>query len=206
MQITESHIGEGKLLELDLNSFELNNHLDALTEIEWIVYIGFQHEKRRREFVATRILRNHLFGKETLTYSETGAPQSPKNGFLSISHTSEAAALFYHPFYPVGLDLEEIAPKAKRVALKFLHEDEYQEFDLSSEKEMVTCWSAKETLYKLAGRNGIDFKKELRLSKENDTLYIGRIFQGEFWEECKITIFEKNNRIYTFNSTPLERK
>lgn len=206
MKITDIYLSGGRLLELELSSLGETDALDVLTEIELKVWSGFQHEKRKREFLATRILRNTLFGKATLTYDVHGAPQAPDGGYLSISHTAKVAALLFHPNYKIGLDLEEISDKAQRVAQKFLHPIELKQFDGTSAMEMTACWSAKETLYKLAGRTGIDFKNELRLERVTDTLYIGSIFQGDFWEVCKITIFEKDKRIYSFNSTLLEKK
>jgi hypothetical protein len=69
---------------------------------------------------------------------------------------------------------------------------------------MTACWSAKETLYKLAGRKKIDFKKDLQLYSKEENLWIGKIIHPETIFSVNLRITEYNNYIITFNSSPIE--
>lgn len=94
---------------------------------------------------------------------------------VALSHSGGwVAALLAPPGAAVGVDVELVRDKALRIARKFLNDDEL----LVSENTMLAnnngltptptevfslLWSAKETLYKLAGQRGIIFRQNLLL-------------------------------------------
>ena len=90
---------------------------------------------------------------------------------VSLSHSGAwAAALLAPPGTPVGVDVEVVRDKAQRIARKFLNDAELAavEFLTNSSSTVSTeqfslLWSAKETLYKLAGQRGIIFRQNLLL-------------------------------------------
>lgn len=200
--------GESSIYLLRYTDFDPNllvKHLDA-EEIER--FIGFSSLKRKKEFVATRFLREQIFGKTSIHYDTVGAPYILNEGFISISHADNCVGLMLNKNFKVGLDLEDITPQAKRLQQKFLNENEKNKFDITCDKEMSMCWSAKEVLYKLAGRKGIDFKKELilldkREQIENITLK-GQINHHNNKLYTEIHIFESNNTLISFNTKALE--
>ena len=52
-----------------------------------------QSEKRKKEFICSRILL-HIFDKtESISYSENGNPQLKGNNFISISHSGEMVCI-----------------------------------------------------------------------------------------------------------------
>jgi hypothetical protein len=70
----------------------------------------------------------------------------------------------------VGVDVEVVRDKAQRIARKFLTADELSATEIlaSAQPGRTTelyslLWSAKETLYKLAGQRGIIFRQNLLL-------------------------------------------
>ena len=59
---------------LSFSDFEPLNYLDHLTVQEIERFEAFSHERRKREFVATRILRHSIFGFKHRHYNAVGAP------------------------------------------------------------------------------------------------------------------------------------
>jgi phosphopantetheinyl transferase (holo-ACP synthase) len=90
------------------------------------------------------------------------------------------------------------------VQSKFLNESEISIFDTSNHHTMTACWSAKETLYKLAGRKKIDFKKDLKLYNNEENVWAGKIINPEAIFSVNLQVVKYNNYIITFNSSPIE--
>jgi phosphopantetheinyl transferase len=93
---------------------------------------------------------------------------------VSLSHSGEwAAALLAPAGTAVGIDIELVRDKAQRIARKFLNEEESTALEtvtladspgpLARQELYSLLWSAKETLYKLAGQRGIIFRDSLLL-------------------------------------------
>jgi hypothetical protein len=90
---------------------------------------------------------------------------------VSLSHSGEwVAALLAPAGAAVGVDVEVVRDKALRIARKFLNAEELAATEhlathqpgLAAELHSL-LWSAKETLYKLAGQRGIIFRQNLLL-------------------------------------------
>lgn len=180
--------------------FTATDYLDQLTEQENERFFTFRHENRRQEFVATRILRHRLFGFQHIHYDEHGAPYIEDEGFISISHAPGVVGLAISKDFKVGLDLEPVQTKALRLRSKFLSEEETRELAIDCETEMTKVWSAKEVLYKLAGRKQIHFKTELLLKKETDAHWKGTILNPTETVHVDLTIFVHHEVIVSVNS------
>lgn len=115
------------------------------------------------------VLRNEASGRPFLV----GPGPAPA---VSLSHSGEwVAALLAPPGTALGIDVEVVRPKAQRVAAKFLNHQELlasaqlaaagadAAFPSSAAELYSLLWSAKETLYKLAGQQGILFREHLLL-------------------------------------------
>ncbi|MDR1357372.1 MAG: 4'-phosphopantetheinyl transferase superfamily protein [Tannerellaceae bacterium] len=127
-----------------------------------------QAERRRREWLAVRVLLKELTGGEEtpIAYHTDGAPYLPeKKLHISISHTNGYAAVILSEQGPVGIDIEYISERIHRVRRRFMHPDEDAMIDRKHETEhLIICWCAKETLFKLIRREETDFREHLRLS------------------------------------------
>jgi len=187
------------------NEFDPFEYLDQLTTEEQERLFLFKHLNRRREFVATRILRHRLFGFEHIHYDENGAPYINKEGYISISHAPNVVGIAISKDFKVGLDLEIIREKSLLVKHKFLSIDETKKLALDSTIEMTKVWSGKEALYKLAGRKEIHFKTELLLEKKSETDWIGIIHNYGHSLKVEMCIFEHNGTIVSLNKMPCER-
>ena len=93
---------------------------------------------------------------------------------VSLSHSGAwVAALLAAPGAALGIDVELVRDKARRIAPKFLSQWELASLAAvalpphpgpAAEEELYSLlWSAKETLYKLAGRRGLIFRDNLLL-------------------------------------------
>jgi 4'-phosphopantetheinyl transferase len=135
---------------------------------------------RQAQWLAGRVLVQHLLAAAgaplaQLRNDENGRPflQGPGPA-VSLSHSGEwVAALLAAPGTALGIDVEVVRDKARRIATKFLNEAELAvvaqaklpaDPDPTATLEQYSLlWSAKETLYKLAGQRGIIFRDNLLL-------------------------------------------
>lgn len=139
---------------------------------------------RQAQWLAGRVLVQHL-----LRTAAPGQPLPPLQNdaygrpFLagagpvaavSLSHSGTwVAALLAPPGAAVGVDVELVRDKAQRLARKFLNDPELAAAGLLTAPDAASptpapelyslLWSAKETLFKLAGRRGILFRDNLLL-------------------------------------------
>jgi len=190
---------------LHFNEFDPFHYLDQLTLNEQERFFSFKHLNRKREFVATRILRHRLFGFEHIHYDENGAPYIKQEGYISISHAPNVVGIAISKYFKIGLDLEMVREKSLLVKHKFLSQDETSKLALGSMVEMTKVWSGKEVLYKLAGRKEIHFKTELLLTKKTETDWIGTIHNENHVLKVEMCIFEHNGTIVSLNTLPCER-
>lgn len=190
---------------LQYPEFEIADYFDVLTDLERERCFQFGHIRRQREFVATRILRHGLFGYEHIHYDAHGAPFINGDTFISISHCSNSVAIAANKQYQVGLDLEVVRPDIQKIMAKFVSPKEMMDFNCKDAVVVSKIWSAKEALYKLAGRKKIHFKEELHLSWISETEWNGRILNPDHELHVKLNIFEQDGIIFTLNSTPIER-
>jgi phosphopantetheinyl transferase len=120
---------------------------------------------RRRQWLASRALLVHLTdGKAgTIVYNAHGKPFTEGSKFyISISHTNSYAAVAVSEDSPVGVDIEQIHPRVRRVAERFLNQEE--QTCLGEGPSLIALyyyWSAKEAAYKISGRPSIDFRNNI---------------------------------------------
>ncbi|MDB3905914.1 4'-phosphopantetheinyl transferase superfamily protein [Crocinitomicaceae bacterium] len=202
-QRNEIHLGTTCIHTVAYPEFIPEDYLHVLNDVELERYLSFGHLKRQREFIATRALRHELFGNEHIHYTPEGAPYIDKDTYISISHSGNVVAIAENHAFPVGLDLELIRQDIQRLMHKFLSKEELQHFDCNDSQLVTSIWSAKETLYKLAGRKQILFSDELHISREEDQ-WKGRIINPEHDLLVNLDIFEREGIIYTLNSSRVE--
>ena len=123
-------------------------------------------EKRRQEWLAARVLLKELTGEATpIAYRDDGAPYLPeKNLHISISHTKGFAAVVVSDRCAVGIDIEYLSDRIRKVRDRFLRPEEEAMIDAGHETEhLLLCWCAKETLFKLPGQRGVDIREHLHV-------------------------------------------
>ena len=122
---------------------------------------------RRTAFAAARLalaeaLHGTSLGVRDLSY-DGERPVLPQ-GYLSLSHGGDWAVAAYHPLVPVGIDVEAPRAQLERVIARVASEREVAELD------RATVWGAKEAVYKAAGIQGLDWKKEIDVRSHREAV------------------------------------
>lgn len=152
------HIEESEeelLSHLNISSRELNE-LHAI-----------RSEKGRIRWLAVRKALNSLFPEDV---SESFKDEHGKpfvcnfSGYISLSHSNDYAIAMAHPNHPVGVDIEIIQPKIRRIVHKFLKDSEIEIVQGEHEIEkLYACWCAKEAIFKWQGKKGISLKENIEV-------------------------------------------
>jgi phosphopantetheinyl transferase len=129
-------------------------------------FLRFSSEKRKQEWLAVRVLLKELLGEEKeIAYLPSGKPfLKDGKGCVSFSHTNGYVAVAVHPSAEVGVDIEQYGARVKRVASRFVREDE--KVSIASGDEvygLLLHWSAKETMFKLLEEEAVDFISHLHI-------------------------------------------
>ncbi|MDR0712214.1 MAG: 4'-phosphopantetheinyl transferase superfamily protein [Prevotellaceae bacterium] len=121
--------------------------------------------KRRRERAATlHLLHSALGVEDALHHLPNGTPYLRAGSHrISISHTRNQVAVALHPCREAGVDIEELSRSVAKVAPRYLSAGEREE--CATQEQQCLAWCAKETVYKLAGEEGVDFAEQIRLNR-----------------------------------------
>lgn len=141
---------------------------------------GFGSERRRAEYLTWRALvRRELGPGVGIGYNEVGAPVvALPDTYIAVAHCPGRVAVCISD-RPCAVDVEPESRDFRRAAPHFLSA---QERALSAGALLpAAVWCAKETLYKLAGRTGLDLLRDIRISAvdfQTGTV-TGRVLDGE---------------------------
>lgn len=138
--------------------------LCKLSKSDKAKFDGFVAERRKREFLASRILLHKLVNEDAeILYNESGKPALKNSSqHISISHSSDVACVFISE-KQIGIDVEQTSRKIDRIATRFLHPKE-QDFiaGLQNQQEAkVLFWAAKEAIFKCTEHEGIEFNEQI---------------------------------------------
>ena len=154
----------------------------------------FHSQGRITEWTAVRVLLCTVLDRQVqIEYNDLGAPLLPnyEGLHISISHTRGYAAIALSETSQVGIDVEQIeqadTPRVERVKTRFMHDDEHADTHIG----MLLHWSGKETVYKVLGREGVDFKTDLHVHPFDETSYEGEFQIEDIKEETTYDISYK---------------
>ena len=198
-------IGKVSVHTLNFSDFDPTIYFDQLTDIEIERFFTFTNSQRKQEFVATRMLRHELFGLNHIHYDAIGAPYIKDEGYISISHTKNCVGIAFCKDFKIGLDIEHIRSRIDNIKHKFLSVRELENFDCNSIIELTKIWSAKESLYKMSGKSGINFRTQLDLEKITDENWRGIIINDDTILSADLKIIEFENKIISVNITNCEK-
>lgn len=126
----------------------------------------FTSDMRKYEWLAVRVLLKTLCGEEKkVVYLPSGKPYlADGSAYISISHTNGYVAVALHPTEEVGIDIERYGVRVRRVVSRFVRPDEEKTMNQGDEVYVLLLhWSAKETLLKVMGVEGVDFIRHLHI-------------------------------------------
>jgi 4'-phosphopantetheinyl transferase len=145
-------------------------------EEEMKLLVDIQNEDRKLQHLAARWLLKLMrpeIALESIEIADNGKPCLPGAPFhFSLSHCKGYAACAISETGPIGVDIEIIHERISKVAHKFLSVEEKQLVtDISEEallKQLAFYWAAKEAMYKMYEKNGIDFSKHFNVTQLAD--------------------------------------
>lgn len=123
-------------------------------------------EKRIKETLGVYWTLSNLLKKQVrIKHLESGKPYLENNDTkISISHSLNYIAIIVHPTNEVGIDIEHRNNKVEKVSNRFLNKDELAYLANQPTSDLLEiAWSAKETLYKIIGKEAVDFSKQLKV-------------------------------------------
>lgn len=121
---------------------------------------GFTSASRRAERLAWRRVLRRLSPDAEVEYNASGAPRLKNSPYthISVSHCRDCVAVALS-CAPCGVDVELRERNFERVAERYISQAERA---LCAEAWwLAAVWCAKECLYKMAGREGTDFKRDI---------------------------------------------
>lgn len=152
--------------------WELTETLDELkkefqlSDNEFIEFNKIVSEKRKLEYLGVRIALKELLGKKvSILYDKDRKPFLADSSYqVSISHSKNLIAVMAHSSSPVGIDIECRTDKIGKLYNRFLNETEQNELSAGENiNQLSVVWSAKEALYKIIGKEAVDFANQLRI-------------------------------------------
>lgn len=116
--------------------------------------------KRRIEILSVRALLKEIGINQAIHYND----RKPfvNDGYISISHSQNIAAIIWNRNFPVGIDVETISPRIQRIAKRAFSEQELK-FAEDDIKKLTILWNCKECVFKLANTEGIDFRQMIQV-------------------------------------------
>jgi len=134
------------------------------SEIEKEKFDKIKIERRKIEYLATRLLLENLLDKKPeIIYLESGKPELKniqKN--ISISHSSNFVVTLVSE-KNIGIDIENTQRDIKKIASRFLCEEELNYIQKMADPQTATIlyWSAKEAIFKCTDEDRILFSKQI---------------------------------------------
>ena len=188
-KILNTHIYVWKIT----SSYEDQIKNPLLNTAELISVNELKNEKRKKEFLSSRIALKKIFNKDLeLKHHTSGKPFIKEAKYLSISHSSNFLALAYGD-ENIGIDIEKPQNRMVKLIPRVLSEIELMEFKKEPSIDLACkLWGAKEAILKYLGDRNLNYKEEIKA--ENIQLGIATYLKMNFKVE-----FEKiENMILTY--------
>ncbi|WP_319499419.1 4'-phosphopantetheinyl transferase superfamily protein [uncultured Draconibacterium sp.] len=128
----------------------------------------FKAEKRRKEFLATRLLLQKLLpeSQEVIDRDEFGKPSLKDSGLnISITHSADLAAIILSE-KNIGIDIEQLHRNIDKIVTRFASPKEIEFIEKSNDPQLVKIllWSAKEAIFKCCGVQGVQFNRQIAIT------------------------------------------
>ena len=193
-----------------LGIWELTESTDSLiagfrfSDNEEKEFQKYSFKKRQSEYIASRLLVQHLLNKKTeIIYLKSGKPKI-KNSTLniSISHSANLVVAFISDDQ-VGIDVENVDRNIQPVAKRFLHNNEMQWIVKSENIQylMVLFWGAKESIYKCCNQSGVQFDTQIHIPPfefGKTDFFTGKLITPKKQENYNLWYFYYQNNIIVY--------
>ena len=167
-----------KIIPGELGEIHLNNDDKCLLKTR-------KHKNSKEYFLAVRKLLENEDPELTIDYDLKGKPFLNKQKGISISHSNEIVAIGISNEIDFGIDVQFKTDKVFKIKSKFLSEMESKFFEKKNNLEsLIKVWSAKESIYKALGKEGVSFSKDLEI----DTVNVKDLFRAGYYKKDNIKI------------------
>ena len=137
--------------------WELTESIQELEKISSFSNTSHLHsEKRKKEFISSRLLLKEYNSDLQISYTENGSPILSNEEFISISHSANLIVITVSK-KNIGVDVQEITEKPKKLFSKF----GYSHHTNLSKEKCTLIWSIKESVFKYHKIGNVDFKKDI---------------------------------------------
>jgi len=144
-----------------------------------------KHKNSKEYFLAVRKLLENEDPELTIDYDLKGKPFLNKQKGISISHSNEIVAIGISNEIDFGIDVQFKTDKVFKIQSKFLSQMESKFFEKKNDLEsLIKVWSAKESIYKALGKDGVSFSKDLEIDTVNDK----DLFRAGYYKKDNIKI------------------
>ena len=163
-------LGQGAALLLIGHIAPLEELEAEASEEELQSVARFSSSSRRAERLSWRIMLRRVVGRGvTIEYSSQGAPLLSEEvvvnnyhyKYISVSHCRDMVAVMLSQ-QPCGVDIEQMGRDFGRVSNRYITAEERRLSD--NPRFEAAVWCAKEALYKLAQREGLDFRRDISIT------------------------------------------
>ncbi len=129
-------------------------------------YKTFRSTSRKLEFLSVRALLKELIGPDArIVYNKNNKPFI-KDGshFISITHSHKLTAIMLSTQEKIGIDLEHMSSNINALSFKFINKKERITRERDKKRyHLYLHWCAKEALYKICDKEGINIKKNITI-------------------------------------------
>lgn len=176
-------LGEGAALLLIGHIAPLEELEAEASDCELQSVEQFSSYSRRAERLSWRMMLRRVVGRSvTIKYSSQGAPLLSEEvvinncyyKYISVSHCRDMVAIMLSQ-QPCGVDIEQMGRDFERVSGRYTTAEEQGLSDSAAFN--AVAWCAKEALYKMAHREGLDFRRDICITAvdfENNRIF-GRV-------------------------------
>jgi len=123
---------------------------------------NLQNQRQRQKLACLSLANLYTGGNSNIFYDVHGKPHlanDPRN--ISFSHSGEYAAMMLSDRH-AGIDFEMIRAKVLNITHKFLNENELESLhEIHRVEHAHIYWGAKESLYKVYGKQQLSFRENL---------------------------------------------
>lgn len=170
-----------------------------LDEREKAVFDSFRNQhKRSLHWLGSRVLLRSMLDTDRFINLKIDEYRKPYlvnfPHHISISHSYDYAAVMVSQDGPVGIDIEQISSKIRKIAPRFLLPGELSFIDPgNSTAHLYACWSAKEAIYKWYGKGSLAFLGGILLHPfplEKEGRILADVFPNGTQQELEVTYKE----------------
>lgn len=164
----------------------------------------FNVEKRKLEFLASRLLLQNLWPEcPVISYNNSGKPLLKNSNInISITHSASVVGIFLSE-QNIGIDIEQTNRNIDKVVSRFTNPTEREFIEKSTDPQFlkILLWSAKEAIFKCCGIEGVQFNEQINIVPFDYTAqkrFSGSLYHSEkvFNYDLFFTIIKNNVLVY----------